>query len=62
MKKGFVILGECMLLIVVLLIIKIAIGNSFPSIADNNEISFALYCIAGMGSVLIYRLNTKNRG
>jgi hypothetical protein len=62
MKKGFVILGECILLIVGLLIIKIAIQNSFPSIADSNGISFVLYCVAGMGSVLIYRLNTKSRG
>jgi hypothetical protein len=61
MKKGFIILGECILLIVVLLIIKIFVGNSFPSIADNNVISFVLYFISGIGSVLIYRLNTKDK-
>jgi hypothetical protein len=61
MRKGFIILGECILLIVVLLIIKIFVGNSFPSIADNNITSFVLYFISGMGSVLIYRLNTKNK-
>jgi hypothetical protein len=61
MSKGFIILGECILLIVVLLIIKIFVGNSFPSIADNNITSFVLYFISGMGSVLIYRLNTKNK-
>jgi hypothetical protein len=61
MRKGLIILGECILLIAVLLIIKIFVRNSFPSITDNNVISFVLYFISGMGSVLIYRLNTKSK-
>jgi hypothetical protein len=62
MRKGFIILGECILLIVVLLMIKIFVGKNFPAMADNNVTSFVFYCISGMGSVLIYRLNTKNKG
>jgi hypothetical protein len=61
MRKGLIILGECILLIVVLLIIKIFVGNRFHSLADNNVIGFVLYFISGMGSVLIYRVNTKNK-
>ena len=61
MKKGLAVVGECILLIVALLTIKIVLGSIAPDLADSAAVSFVLYALSGMGSVLIYRLNTKDR-
>ncbi len=61
MKKGLIIVGECILLIVVLLVIKIVLRSIVPDLADNDVVNFVLYFLSGMGSVLIYRFNTKNK-
>lgn len=61
MKKGFVIVGECALLIITILVIKIILENFIPKIVNNNIISFVFYFISAMGSVLIYRMNTRSK-
>ena len=62
MKKGIIIVGECILLIAVLAFIKAIIGGlSDDEIADHSVINFVFYFIAGMGSILIYRMNTKKK-
>lgn len=60
MKRELVIVGECVLLIIIMLIIKIVLGNFIPKIVKNDIMSFVFYFISGMGSVLIYRKNTKS--
>ena len=59
MKKGLIIFGECILLITALLVIKIALNNRFPATNNSNGMSFVLYFISALGSVMIYRLNTR---
>jgi len=59
MKKGLIMIGECMLLIIALLVIKIILGKCIPETEGSNVLNFILYCLSGMGSVLIYRLNTE---
>ena len=61
MKKTLIVTGECILLIVILVIIKLIIKGSNPELANNDIVSFVFYCIAGIGSVLIYRLNAKGK-
>ena len=61
MKKGLIIVGECILLIIVLLVIKIVLRSINPDLGDNDVINFVLYFLSGMGSVLIYRFNTKTK-
>lgn len=61
MKKILIIVGECIFMIIVLLVIRIILGNCIPWINDSNVVSFVMYFISGMGSVLIYRLNTKKK-
>lgn len=58
MKKGLVIVGECIILIVLLLVVKMLLENHMAEIAESNIVSFVLYAIAGMGCTLIYRINT----
>lgn len=59
MKKGLTIVGECILLIVALLVLKIVLNHSFPETNDSNVMSFVLYCISAFGGVIIYHLNTR---
>ena len=61
MKKGLIIVGECILMIVVLLVIQIVLGNCVPGINDNNVVNYVMCLISAMGGVLIYRLNTKKQ-
>ena len=61
MKKGLIIVGECILLVIVLLCVKIALRSMAPNLADNDVVNFVLYFLSGMGSVLIYRFNTRNK-
>lgn len=61
MKKGLIIVGECILMIVVLVVIEIVLRNCVPGINDNNVVSHVMCLISAMGGVLIYRLNTKKK-
>lgn len=61
MKKELIIVGECILMIIVLLVIKIILGNLVPGIKDSNVVSSVMYFISGMGGCLIYRMNTKKK-
>lgn len=61
MKKELTIVGECILMIIVLLVIKIVLGNLIPGIKDSNVVSGVMYFISGMGGCLIYRMNTKKK-
>ena len=59
MKRGFIIVGECILLIIVLLAATISLGNCISGISDNDAVNFVFFCLAGLGSVLMYRKNTR---
>lgn len=53
MKKELIIVGECILMIIVLLVIKIVLGNLVPGIKDSNVVSSEMYFISGMGGCLM---------
>lgn len=59
MKKGLIIVGECILFITVLVVVRVILGNFFSEIMSRDAMSFILYFISGMGSILICRLNLK---
>ena len=61
MKKLLTIVGECIFMIIVLLVIRIVLGKCISGINDSRVVSFVMYFIYGMGSILIYRLNTKKK-
>ena len=61
MKKGLVIVGECLLLIFVLALIKFILSKCFPEIDGNIVLSFVMYFFSGFGTVLIYRFNTRKK-
>lgn len=59
MKKGLVVVGECILLITILVIVRIILGIIIPSTENSTVISFILYCISAFGGVFVYKLNAK---
>ena len=59
MKKELIVVGECILWIIILVIVKIVLESFFSTLEDNQIINYVLYFLSGMGSVLIYRLNEK---
>lgn len=61
MKKELMIAGECMVLIVLLLVVKILLGIYMTGVAESNIVSCVFYAIAGMGGALIYRINMKKQ-
>jgi len=61
MKKGLIIIGECILFITLLVIVRVILGIFFREIMSRDVMSFILYFISGMGSILICRLNLKKK-
>lgn len=61
MKKGLIIVGECILFITVLVIVRVILGIFFKEIMSRDVMSFILYFISSMGSIMIYRLNMKKK-
>ena len=61
MKKGLIIVGEIVVVLAILVFIKVLLNNYWPATANHVAISFIFFCIAGMISVFIYHLNTKNK-
>ena len=59
MKKGLCIAGECLLLIIVLVVIKGLLGHFIPGAAESWVLQYALYVLSGLGCILIYRWNTR---
>ncbi len=59
MKKELIVVGECILWIIILVIVKIVLESFFSTLEDNQIIKYVLYLLSGMGFVLIYRLNKK---
>ncbi len=61
MKKILAVIGEVILLIAVLIVIKILLNHFAPGLVGNDTVSFVFYFISGFGAVLIYRLNTGKK-
>lgn len=59
MKKGLIIVGECILFITMLVVVRVILGIFFSEIMSRDVMSFILYFISCMGSILICRLNLK---
>lgn len=59
MKKILLTLGECLLLVVVLVIIKTAITQFIPEFENSKVLSYVLYIIFAVGSILIIRYGVK---
>ena len=61
MRKGLIIVGEFILLITVILIVRILLGIFFNEIMSQDVTSFILYFISGLGGFLICRLNMTKK-
>lgn len=61
MKKGLLIVGECLLLIFIMVVIKNVLSNHIPGIENSDVLSFVLYVIYGIGCVFVYRFHTGKK-
>ena len=59
-KKELIIIGECILLVAMLVVIKIILTNLVTDLANNNVFNYALYFVASLGGAILYRQNMKN--
>lgn len=59
MKKGMIILGECIVFLIVINIFRIGLVNIFQDLENNRIFSYILYFVSTLGASVIYRLNTR---
>lgn len=55
MKKFFLTIGSCLLFVVILVIIRTSITYFFPEFEKSKVLSYILYFIFSVGSILIIR-------
>ena len=59
MKKGMIILGECIVFLIVINIFRIGLVNIFQDLENNRIFSYILYFVSALGASVIYRLNNS---
>ena len=59
MKKGMIILCECIVFLIVINIFRIGLVNIFQDLENNRIFSYILYFVSALGASVIYRLNTR---
>ena len=60
MKKIPLSFGCCLILTAVLVIVKISVKYYFPQLKNSDTLSYVLYFIFAVGSILIIRHSIKN--
>jgi len=60
MKKGIIIVSECILLFALIVAVRVLIGILFPQAADSDAVRFVMAFISSMGCIAILRLNKRN--
>ena len=60
MKKILLSFGCCLILTAVLVIAKISVKYYFPQLKNSDTLSYVLYFIFAVGSILIIRHSIKN--
>ena len=60
MKKILLSFGCCLILTAVLVIVKISVKYYFPQLKNSDTLSYVLYFIFAVGSILIIRHSIKN--
>lgn len=59
MKKMMLAFGGCLLLVVILVVIRTSIIHFFPGFEESKVLSYVLYFIFVVGSILIIRHGIK---
>lgn len=61
MKRIIITIGVFLLLIIVLVIVKLLLVNFFQQLEGNKILSFILYFVFVLGSILIIKYYLKNK-